>query len=164
MTTKTNTGMPDGKAKTMKTTFSTETAVSTEIEASPEVIWALLTNASDYVRWNSTLISMEGSIREGESIKLEPTVNPGKTFKIKIAEVVPGKSMQWVSGTAPFFKGVRHFSLQTRGDGKTRFSMSEKIKGLMYPMAAGQLPDFTAPFEQFAADLKSEAEIIRKLK
>ncbi|MCE7993531.1 MAG: SRPBCC domain-containing protein [Roseivirga sp.] len=162
--TKSTTGLPDGKAKTIKTTFSTETAVSIEIEASPEVVWALLTNASDYVRWNSTLMAIEGAIREGESIKLEPTVNPGKTFKIKIAEVVPGTSMQWVSGTAPFFRGVRLFSLQTTGNGKTRFSMSEKIKGLMYPIAAGQLPDFTAPFEQFAADLKSEAEIIRKLK
>lgn len=164
MTNKSSQVLPDGKAKTIKTTFSTQTSVSIEIDADKDVIWALLTNSSDYVRWNSTLISMEGNIHEGGKIKLEPTVNPGKTFQIKVAAVSSAKSMEWRSGMAPFFKGVRVFSLQPQKQGGTRFTMSEKIKGLMYPMAAKQLPDFTTPFEQFAADLKSEAEIIRKTK
>lgn len=152
--------LPDGKAITVKTTFSTQTSVSTTIDASPDVIWALLTNGADYVRWNSTLISFRGNIREGEQITLEPTVNPGKSFRIKVAGMSAGKYMEWKSGMAPFFKGVRFFKLEPGSGGTTRFTMSEKIRGLMYPLAAKQLPDFTASFEQFAADLKKEAEII----
>ena len=85
-----------GKASTIKTTFSTETTVSSDIGAGPEIIWALLTNSSDYVRWNSTLLAMKGDLREGGKISLEPAVNPGKTFKINVAEMQPEKSMKWI--------------------------------------------------------------------
>ena len=43
-------------------------------------------------------------------------------------------------------------------DGSTEFSMVEVFRGVMLPMIAGSLPDFTAPFEQFASDLKRAAE------
>ena len=52
----------NGKAVTRKTTFSRETTVSILIKADPAIIWALLTKASDYVRWNSTVTSIEGNI------------------------------------------------------------------------------------------------------
>ena len=58
-----------GKASTIKKTFSRETSVSIDIQADPAIIWALLTNASDYPRWNSTVISIEGEIAEGEKIR-----------------------------------------------------------------------------------------------
>ncbi len=38
----------NGKATTVKKTFSRETSVSIKIQADPAIIWALLTNASDY--------------------------------------------------------------------------------------------------------------------
>lgn len=38
----------DGKATTIKETFSRETAVSINIQADPSIIWTLLTNASDF--------------------------------------------------------------------------------------------------------------------
>ena len=42
--------------------------------------------------------------------------------------------------------------------GLTDFSMAEVFAGLMLPMIKGSLPDFGPPFEQYASDLKSEAE------
>jgi hypothetical protein len=42
-------------AATTKTTFHRETSVVTVIKADEAIIWALLTNASDYPRWNSTV-------------------------------------------------------------------------------------------------------------
>lgn len=157
-------GLANGKAKTTKSTFSRETSVSIRIESSPEVVWALLTNGPDYTRWNSTIVSFEGTIGEQETIKLKSTLDPNRTFKLKVKGVKPEISMQWESGAAPFFKGVRTYKLDTLTDGSVVFTMAEKMGGLMFPLAAGQIPDFTASFEQFAADLKSEAEIIRKLK
>lgn len=38
------------------------------------------------------------------------------------------------------------------------FSMVEVMSGLMLPLIRGSLPDFGPPFEQYAADLKREAE------
>ena len=46
----------------------------------------------------------------------------------------------------------------TRTDGTTDFSMVETFDGIMLPLIKGSLPDFAPPFEQYAADLKREAE------
>ena len=51
-----------GKATTIRKTFSRETSVSTTIQADAGIVWALLTNASDYPRWNSTVVSIKGEI------------------------------------------------------------------------------------------------------
>ena len=47
----------EGKAVTTRTTFSRETSVHTTIFADPAIVWALLTRASDFSRWNSTVVS-----------------------------------------------------------------------------------------------------------
>ena len=161
MTTKT-TQTPDGKATATHTTFSRETTVSITIKAGPEIIWALLTHAPDYVRWNSTIVSVEGEISPGEKIALKSTADPSRTFKLKVTDYEPVIKMVWASGTAPFFSGVRTYQLTPVPDKATTFTMTEKLGGVMFPMAAKHIPDFVPSFEQFAADLKKEAEAIQR--
>ena len=48
---------PNGKATTIKKTFSRTTAISQKIHAEASTIWKLLTNASDYLNWNTTIVS-----------------------------------------------------------------------------------------------------------
>ena len=69
-----------GMAKTIKKTFNRSTTISQHIDAEPNVIWSLLTNASDFSRWNSTIISIEGNISKGEKIKLKSTLDEKKDF------------------------------------------------------------------------------------
>lgn len=154
----------DGVASTVKKTFSRATSVSIKIESDPSILWTLLTQASDIPRWNSTIISLEGDIAVGEKIKLKSIVDTTRAFKLKVKEMTAEKEMIWASGAAPFFKGMRVYILTPNADGSTTFSMSEKIGGLMFPMAAGSIPPFDASFEQFAKDLKTEAELISKTK
>lgn len=149
----------DGKARTTKKTFSRETSVSTLINADAAILWALLTNAADYPRWNSTIISLEGSIQEGEKIKLKSTLDEKRTFKLKVKELVSLKKLVWGDG-----KGQRVFLLEAQPDGKVVFHMTEKIAGLMFPMYAKYIPPFDASFEQFAQDIKREAEAIAREK
>ena len=61
----------NGKASTTKKTFSRETTVSILIDASIESVWDVLIQASEYQRWNSTIISLEGIIQTGEKVKTE---------------------------------------------------------------------------------------------
>ena len=145
-----------GKASTIKKTFSRQTSVSIEIKADAVIIWALLTNASDYPRWNSTVISIEGSIEKGQKIKLKSTLDPKRTFKLKVKELEPEKRLVWGDG-----KGERVFAITENQNGGITFSMTEKIGGLMFPMYARYIPPFDESFEQFAADLKKEAELIQ---
>ena len=149
----------EGKAKTIKKTFSRETAVNIHIHADPSIIWALLTNASDYSRWNSTIVSIEGDIQLGNTIKLKSTLDEKRTFKLKIKNLEPEKQMTW--GDA---QGNRTYTLEKMNDQQIRFSMREKIGGFLFPLFARFIPPFDEAFEQFAADLKKEAEIIQNSK
>ena len=164
MTTSITAAAQSPKAKTAKKTFSRETTVSVQINAGAEIVWALLTNGQDYTRWNSTITYFEGEVEEREKIKLRSTLDPKRTFKLKVKSMEAEKSMTWVSGTAPFFRGVRTYTLSQNPDGTVICTMTEKIGGLMFPMAAGSIPDFDQSFEQFASDLKKEAEIIQNAK
>ena len=138
-------------------TFSMACGVIVNIRATPETVWRLLTDAEDFSRWNSTVTSVEGQIREGEQLRLRV---PGtdRTFTPKVSGVVSGERMTWTGGFAPLFKGVRTFQLRSLGDGSTDFEMEERFSGLMLPLVGGSLPDFGPIFERYASDLKQEAE------
>ncbi len=148
-----------GKATTVRTTFSRQTSVSTDIKADAAIVWALLNKASDYPRWNSTVISIEGNIALGETIKLKSTLDAKRTFKLKVKEVEPSKKLVWGGG-----QGNRIYTITNKVNGVLTFSMTEKIGGLMFPMYAKMIPPFDQSFEQFAADLKKEAETIMNAK
>lgn len=147
----------NGKARTTKTTFSRETSISIEVNASPSKVWALLTNTSDYVRWNSTVVSIEGKIAQGETIKLKSTLDPTRTFTLKVKEFELEKRLVWGDG-----QGNRIYTLSSNGN-MTTFSMTEKIGGPIFPLFARFIPPFDASFEQFAADLKKEAERVQQV-
>lgn len=144
------------KATTVRKTFSRTTSVSTEIQADAAIVWALLTNAADFPRWNSTVVSIEGNILSGEKIKLKSTLDPKRTFKLKVKKFSPEKELAW--GDA---MGKRRYLLENLGKNRVKFTMTEKIGGPIFPLFAGKIPSFDASFDQFAADLKKEAEAIQ---
>lgn len=155
----TQTRAQNGVATTVKTTFHRETSVSIDIAADPAIVWALLTKAADYPRWNSTIVSIEGNIALGDRIKLKSTLDEKRTFKLKVKEFEPEKKMVWGDG-----QGNRVYTITKNGNGMLTFSMTEKIGGLMFPMYAKMIPSFDQSFEQFARDLKKESETIMQAK
>ena len=148
----------NGRASRTKSAFRMECGVGINIQVPPNRIWALLTTAADFPRWNSTVQSIVGNIAPGEKIKLRATIAPERVFNLTVSEFVPEKMMVWRDGMAPMFKGVRTYTLTPKADGSTDFTMVEVFSGLMLPMIAGSLPDFGPTFEQYASDLKREAE------
>lgn len=142
-----------GNAKTTRAMFSRETRVSIEIRATPDVVWSLLTDSQRYPQWNSTVVSIRGQIAAGQSIGLESTMAPGKTFRLKVKSFEPPRQMVWGS-----MMGCRTFRVEPIGNGATRFEMSEKIGGPLFPLFARLVPSFDDSFNQFAADLKAAAE------
>jgi len=137
--------------------FSLGCRVEINVRARAAVLWGLLIDAQGFPRWNSTVSSIEGQIRDGERLRLRA---PGtdRTFTPTVSGVVPNERMTWTGGFAPLFKGVRTFALQQRDDGSTDFAMEERFSGLMLPLAKGSMPDFGPIFERYANDLKREAE------
>lgn len=144
-------------AKSSATTFEMQTSVATNIKAPADRIMRLLTDSKNFTKWNSTVVSVDGDIKKGETIRLVSKLDPKRTFKLKVAEQTP-TTLIWKDGFAPMFTGVRTFELQAKPDGSTDFTMTEVFKGIMLPMIKGSLPDFKENFEQYAADLKNASE------
>ncbi len=144
-----------GKAVTIKKTFSRETAISIDIQADKSIIWALLTNASDFPRWNSTVISIDGEIKPGAKIRLKSVLDPKRVFKLSVKEFEADNRLVW--GDA---MGQRVYTLKSIGQNLTHFTMTEKIGGPLFPLFAKMIPPFDQSFEQYARDLKKEAEAI----
>jgi hypothetical protein len=147
-----------GKATKTQTTFRMACSVSCEIRAPSDRVWALLTDAEGFPRWNSTVTSIRGPIALGQTLELKVPAAPTRTFRPRVTAFDAGKSMVWSDGMAPMFKGVRTYTLAAKPGGGTEFTMSEVFSGLMLPMIKGSLPDFAPVFETYAADLKREAE------
>jgi hypothetical protein len=128
------------------------------IDARPEAIWAVLTDASSYPEWDSGVVRVEGSIAPQEKIKVVSEANPKRAFPVKVTEFSPGERMTW-SGGMPLglFKGVRTFTLRPE-NGATRFVMREEYSGPMVPLIWRSMPDLQPSFEQFANGLKARAE------
>lgn len=141
-----------GKASTERKTFSRTTTITTNIKGDAATVWALLTDAKGYPSWNSTVISIDGTIAKGEKIQLKSTLDPNRTFKLRVKEMTPSTRLVW--GDA---MGERVYTLKETANGVT-FTMTEKIGGFMFPLFANKIPSFDESFEQFAADLKKEAE------
>jgi hypothetical protein len=148
----------NGRASKSKSTFQMGYAIGINIKVQPDKIWSLLTKAKDFPRWNSTVKNIDGNISLGEKIQLRATIAPERIFKLRVSEFVPNQKMVWRDGSAPMFQGVRTYVLKVKNDGSTDFLMEEIFSGLMLPMIVKSLPDFAATFEQYAADLKREAE------
>jgi uncharacterized protein YndB with AHSA1/START domain len=134
-------------------------AVETSIQASPEQVWALLTDADGYVRWNNTVLKVEGRIAPGQRVTVRPKINPDRAFPVQVVAFEAPRRMVW-SGGMPLglFQGVRTFTLTPGADGAVVFSMREEYSGLLAGLIGRSIPDLQPAFDEFAADLKRAAE------
>lgn len=98
-------------------------------------------------------------IAKGGKIQLISTLDPKRIFKLSVKEFEADKRLVW--GDA---MGKRVYTIKYIGNGLTNFTMSEKIGGPIFPLFAKMIPSFDKSFEQFASDLKREAETISNTK
>lgn len=133
---------------------------SARIQAAPEKVWALLTDASGYPQWNPAVDRVEGEIAPGRKIKLFVPISPGRAFPVTVTAFEPPRRMVWTGGMPlGLFRGVRTFTLTpAAADGATEFRMREEYTGPMLPLIWRSMPDFSEAFAQFAEGLKQGAE------
>ena len=136
-------------------TFSTVSV----IRAAPEAIWQILTDASGYPSWNTTVAKVEGRIALGETITVHVNAAPGRAFPVKVVVFESPRRMVWRGGMPlGLFKGERTYELRSLGAGEVEFSMRESFTGLLAPLIGRSIPDLQPAFVAFAACLKARAE------
>lgn len=129
------------------------------IEASPQKVWSVLTDGEKYPMWDSGIERFEGKIAPGATVKLFVKVNPGRAFPLKVTELTADRRMVF-SGGMPLglFKGVRTYTLDPDATGGTNFHMREEYTGPLLGMIWKSIPDLGPSFQQFADGLKTKAE------
>lgn len=133
-------------------------AATTTINAPQAEVWKVLSDGAGYTSWPSSVIGFEGTIADGNTIKLTSEVNPKRGFKLKVSDVDAPNKFVFSSGMPlGLFKGERTYTLTPKGDA-TEFSMREEYSGPMAGMIVKSIPDLQPSFEKFAAGLKAKAE------
>lgn len=135
----------------------------TTIDATPEVVWDVLTDVDSYDRWNPMIRKLRGAFVPGETIRF--ALRLSKTIDAPIsAEVVAarrGQSLRWV-GPAPRWSrriasGEHYFELAELAGGKTRLEHGESFRGLIVPARGARVAAAMQPaYERFNAALTRE--------
>src|ERR1700675_5031153 len=121
--------------------MASEYRVALLIAAPAHRVWDLLVDALGYKRWNGSVVSIDGPIEPGSTIKLVSAVNPGRTFTLKVSAMDPPRRLVWTGGMPMgLFTGTRTFLIEP-GSAGCRFSMSEVYTGLMSGLIFKSIPD-----------------------
>ena len=136
-----------------------EFSATTNIAASPETIWQLLTDASSYPEWDPGMVRLEGTVAPGQKITAYTKLSPDRAFPVTVTNFVPNQTMTWTGGMPlGLFKGERTFMLAPQADGTTQFTTREQFSGLLLPIIGRTIPDLSESFQNFAQGLKKRAE------
>lgn len=129
-----------------------------EIAASPEHVWAIVTDGPGVASWDSGILRIEGRLAPGERIRLVSAIHPGRTFPLRVTQWEPARRLE-LSGGMPLglMRGIRTYTLTPRGE-HTDFSMREVFSGPMLPLIRRSIPDLQPSFEQYVRGLKARAE------
>ncbi len=132
---------------------------SIQIQASANDVWKVLTDASSWSEWNTTVDRIDGVIALGEKVTVHAKISPGRAFPVKVVELIAPRRMLWQGGMPlGLFRGERSFTLQDRGQGRVEFAMHEVFSGLLAPLITRSMPDLQPSFDEFCRDLKRRME------
>ena len=138
-------------------TSSIQTSIS--IHASPEKIWAILTDFSNYPNWNPFVQSIKGEPEKGNKIVVKL---PGMTFKPVVKSFEKNRSFSWLGHfiLPGIFDGLHQFELNANEDGSTTFYHGEEFSGWLVPVFKGKMLHNTRlGFEAMNQALKEKAEL-----
>lgn len=129
------------------------------IAASPDAVWAVLSDGASWPSWDSGVDAVEGRIAPGETIKIRSQAAPGRAFPVKVTTFEPPGQLRF-SGGMPLglFRGVRTYEVASAPDGGASFRMREEYTGPLLPLIWRSMPDLGPSFDQFARGLKARVE------
>jgi hypothetical protein len=133
-------------------------SATTQIDAPPMAVWAVLADLSRYPEWNPLFREASGQLAAGERITLR-AVNPANgrlmTVKAKIVAADPGAELRWASSVPGIMTGEHSFVL-TPLDGGTRLAQTEIYGGLL--AATVSVPRTETSFQALNEALRQRAE------
>lgn len=105
------------------------------IPASPDRVWAVLSDFAAWPEWNPLNLSAEGPLAEGAKVRMvfrNLAGQPGTVIRQTVTLVAcePGRELAWTGDVPILFHG-RHGFLLTPEDGGTRVVQTEALSGIL---------------------------------
>ena len=134
-------------------------SVTTDIDAPPLEVWAVLTDLASYPQWNPLFPEASGELAVGSSVTLKTVQPRGRTMTVKatVLAVAPGAELRWTAGLKGIIGGEHAFVLSRRGSG-TRLNQSESFGGLLAPLSGRVLARAEASFRELNEAIKARSE------
>lgn len=135
-----------------------------DINATPEVVWQVLTDLDRYPEWNPFITSSVGKPEVGNKLvnRMEPPGGMAITFKPQVTVVERQKSFEWLGklGFSGVFDGRHRFELEACPTG-TKVTHSESLDGILVRILRTSVDTKTkAGFEAMNVALKARAESV----
>lgn len=133
------------------------------INSTPDKIWAVLTDFTNYPNWNPFITSLTGNFEVGKKImvRIEPPEAKVNTFKPTVTAYEPNKKLSWLGVflMRGIFDGEHKFELTDNGNGTTTLVQSEHFIGILVPLFKKMLDNNTRRgFEAMNKKLKEQVE------
>jgi hypothetical protein len=135
-----------------------------DIDASPAVVWGVLTDQQEFADWNPFITRFAGDVVLGGrlEVRIAPPGGRGMTFRPTVTALEHQRLLEWLGRFVlpGLFDGRHRFELVELPDGGTRLVQSETFSGLLV-RASGRMLDSTIDgFEAMNAAVKQRAETV----
>jgi hypothetical protein len=112
---------------------------STTVTARELDVWSLLTDLNAYASWNPTIVKADGTLKEGNTLKLRLKSRDGdiESREVSVLDVRPIHKLRWQDRL--LLPGVRDREMTIRvrsfRRGETVVTAAERYEGLLAPFA-----------------------------
>jgi hypothetical protein len=132
------------------------------INASPIVVWNIITDFENFGKWNPFIKKISGVPKEGNTIQIfiKPPNSNGMRFEPKILKYEPEKEIRWLGKLwiPKIFDGEHSLTIKKVDENKILFIQKEQFKGLLIPLFTNMLEDTKSGFIMMNEKLKQKAE------
>jgi hypothetical protein len=121
--------------------MSTSIRSDITIDAPAERVWSLLADLASYPDWNPFIRRAEGTLAQGEQLRLELQIPDGMRMKIRprLITVVEQAQIRWIGHLVVpgLFDGDHRFVLTPLAPACTRLVQQETFNGALVPVFGG---------------------------
>jgi uncharacterized protein YndB with AHSA1/START domain len=132
------------------------------INAPPERVWQVLTDAAAYHEWNPEIVGVEGQMGLGKRIVARVRLGDGALRRVpmRVSRFEVPRRMEWLGGLPlRLFVGRRTFTVTPRSGG-SEFRLHLEMSGLLSPLISKSVGDRQPEVDSFSAALKRRVEAI----
>lgn len=135
------------------------------IHATPENVWAVLSDFAAFPEWNPFIPRITGTLKLGGCLKIRMTP-PGSfpaTFYTKVQILDANHELRWLGRplVPGIFDGQHRFVIHPLPDGTVRFEQAERFSGILVGFFTHRHETITKPgFALMNAALKARVEAL----